>query len=107
MRMFLRAGSVVFDPADISRVDFTEVESLRAKVWLKDGSLLSVEGPDVIELALLTRPSVLEGRRLRWARHAWAVHNLVAHPLMQMLAFAGYGKLGVRLHDATIPHPAP
>lgn len=105
MRMFLRAGSVVFDSSDVSCVDFSEVENLRAVVHMKDGRVLHATGPDVIELAILTRPSVLEGRRLRWVRHAWAVHNLIAHPAMQLLAFLGYGRLGVRVHDATIPRP--
>lgn len=105
MNVFLRAGSVVFDPADVSVVDFSEVESLRAKITMKDGQVLYATGPDVIDLAFLTRPSVLEGKRMRWVRHAWVVHNLVAHPAMQLLAFLGYGRLGVKIHDATIPRP--
>lgn len=38
----------------------------------------------------------------------WAVHNLLAHPLSQLLYMAGWlvpgcQQLGDRLHDATVP----
>ena len=35
----------------------------------------------------------------------WAVHNLVGHPLMQILTWLGKPELGVRVHDATTPRP--
>lgn len=38
----------------------------------------------------------------RWYRH-WAVHNLVAHPLSEILHWLGLGDLGNRIHDATLP----
>lgn len=37
-------------------------------------------------------------RRLRWT-----VHNLVAHPVSELLYLIGLGELGNRLHDWTIP----
>lgn len=33
----------------------------------------------------------------------WPVHNLIAHPLSELLFWLGLGDLGNRLHDATIP----
>jgi hypothetical protein len=33
----------------------------------------------------------------------WAVHNLIAHPLGELLYWVGLGKLANRLHDVTIP----
>jgi hypothetical protein len=32
-----------------------------------------------------------------------AVHNIIAHPLMEVLSWVGLSKLGERLHDATLP----
>lgn len=104
--MFLRVGSVVVHPDEVSEVDFSEVESLRAVLVLRGGRVLRAYGNDVIDLAMLLRPSVLEGRRMRWPRRAWAFHNLVAHPAMQLLALVGMPALGVRLHDATVPRPS-
>ena len=36
---------------------------------------------------------------------SWAVHNLVGHPMMQILTWLGKPELGVRVHDVTIPRP--
>jgi len=51
-------------------------------------------------------PEVIEGSPLyRWKRNAWAIHNLVGHPLLQVLSWAGRTKLGIRIHDLTVPGP--
>lgn len=34
------------------------------------------------------------------------IHAAVAHPAMQLLALLGMPRLGVRLHDASVPHPS-
>ncbi len=51
-------------------------------------------------------PAFFEGRRFRWVRSSWALHNLVGHPLLQLLAWVGHTPLGLRVHDATVPRPA-
>jgi|GEM_PF-4982538 len=33
----------------------------------------------------------------------WALHNVVAHPLMEMSYWFGIGKVGIAIHDWTIP----
>lgn len=33
----------------------------------------------------------------------WAVHNIIAHPIMQLLHTLGMRKLGGIIHDATLP----
>ena len=33
----------------------------------------------------------------------WAIHNLIAHPLSEVLYWIGFMRLGNKLHDATIP----
>lgn len=33
----------------------------------------------------------------------WGVHNVLAHPLMQMLAWLGMPVAALRVHDATLP----
>jgi hypothetical protein len=32
-----------------------------------------------------------------------AVHNIIAHPLMEILSWIGLSKLGEWCHDATLP----
>lgn len=60
---------------------------------------------EAVDFVLRVCPSALEGKRLKWVRHAWTVHNIIGHPLMQVLAWFGFRKLGLRVHDATVPHP--
>lgn len=36
----------------------------------------------------------------------WGVHNIVAHPLMQLLIYMRLPVLGLLVHNATLP-PAP
>ena len=33
----------------------------------------------------------------------WTIHNVVAHPLMEILHLIGLSSLGDKLHDATLP----
>lgn len=102
---FAKAGTQVFALSTIARIDFSRVEDLQADVHLNDGTVLTTQGIDTIELAMLTKPSVLESRRLRWPRHAWAVHNLIGHPVMQLLAFCKAYKKAFWVHDMTVPRP--
>lgn len=63
-------------------------------------------GQAAIDLAMRLGPHVLEGSsEFKFARHTWAFHNLIAHPLMQICAFLGLTKLGLKIHDSTIPKP--
>ena len=40
-------------------------------------------------------------------RFRWTLHNLVAHPLSEVLFQLGFEDLGNQLHDATIPEHEP
>lgn len=40
-------------------------------------------------------------------RFRWTLHNLIAHPLSEVLFQVGLGEWGNRLHDATIPRHEP
>jgi len=36
-------------------------------------------------------------------RYRWSLHNLVAHPLSEIVHLCGYTDLGNKIHDYTIP----
>ena len=105
MTDFFRAGDRLVRLSSVAEVDVARLVDCRVVVFLVDGSNLELTGPDAIELVLLTKPSALEGRRLKWVRHAWAIHNLFGHPAMQILSFFRQYKLAILLHDATTPGP--
>lgn len=54
---------------------------------------------------LLYHWTIRRGLRMVWRRWDWALHNLVAHPLMQIMAWCGMGRQAVRLHDWSTPRP--
>jgi hypothetical protein len=102
-RDFAKAGTTVFRLDDVTSADFSRIEDLVAIVVMRDGQRIEVRDIDAIDLAYLIKPSALEGKRLAFARHAWAIHNLFAHPLMQVLAFFKAYKRAMWVHDITVP----
>ena len=36
----------------------------------------------------------------------WPIHNLIGHPLMEILGWIGLRRLGIAIHDATVPEAA-
>ena len=86
-------------------MDYRCIEDLRLLVTDSNGVTYPVNGLDAIEAAMLLNPACLEGKRLRWPKNVWAFHNLVAHPVMQLLAWGKMHKAAFRLHDNTVPRP--
>lgn len=104
-RQFIKAGQVIVPIAAVTRVDLRDLES--GAVYLSaQGEEYRLSDFDAFEAVMLLHPTALEGRRLRWPKHAWAFHNLVAHPLMQVLVWLGFRRAGLWVHDATVPKPA-
>lgn len=83
-----------------------ETKKFYCRIFFKDQTTVMLWDQEALDLAMRFGPHVLEGNpQFKFARHQWAFHNLIAHPLMQILAFFGLTRLGLRVHDATIPHP--
>jgi hypothetical protein len=47
--------------------------------------------------------AVVERDQAKYSKYAWAFHNLIAHPLMEILHWVGLSSLGDRIHSATAP----
>jgi hypothetical protein len=103
-RDFVKAGDIIIPVRDIDSIDISHIEQGVVMLSCK-GKMLEARDFDAFEIIMLLQPAALEGRRLRWVKNAWAFHNLVAHPLMQLMVWLGFKKLGIRLHDATVPMP--
>lgn len=101
----LKAGNWLLPEDRIQAVDLSGIEELIVRVHHSDVVQTTLRGQQAIDFVMEYRPSALEGRRLRFARHAWAFHNLVAHPLLQVFTWMGFRALGQRIHDTTVPRP--
>lgn len=64
-----------------------------------------VKGPEAVNLVMRLCPDALEGKRMKFIRNSWAIHNLIGHPLMQIFSWLGLPKLGIKIHDGTVPNP--
>ena len=104
--MFFEANGVLHPIDSVLNVDMSEINMLRVKICFKTyGDRLTLEGVDAINFIYRHCPHALEGKRLRWIKYGWAIHNFIGHPLMQLLCLFGFYKLGIKVHDATIPKP--
>ena len=94
--------------SDIRAVDyagFEEHQTIRLKIdGLADWQIAS--GFNALMTVYALTPTWLEGKSyIKWKGNSWVVHNLVAHPLMQLLAFCKCYKLAMYVHDSTVPKP--
>ncbi len=66
----VKAGELVIPIARIEAVDLGGLEHGRVRVTHAGGQTAWVTGVDAFDLVLRLHPSALEGRRLRWVKHA-------------------------------------
>lgn len=104
-REFIKAGNLIIPCKAIEHIDLTRLEEGVLRLTHSGGQVAETHDFDTFEILMLLHPAGLEGRRLRWAKNAWAFHNLVAHPLMQVMVWLGFKKQAIRLHDVTVPKP--
>jgi len=100
---FLKTDNGVVAKSDISSIDTSRIEELYVCVTTKQGLSFTATNLNALELIMQTRPSALEGKRFKAAKFAWLIHNLIAHPVMQILALFKCYRLAFWVHDVTVP----
>lgn len=101
----LAAGDTLIPLHQVRYVEIGSIEEEHVRIYTISGGVFDAYGFDAIEAVMLMKPSALEGRRLLWKKNAWAFHNFVGHPVVQILAWFGFKKQAVRFHDFTTPTP--
>lgn len=102
---YAKGGTMVFALSQIVNADFALIEELQVTVHLTNGTVIVVSDIDAIELAMTIKPSVLESKRLRWPKYMWMIHNIIGHPVMQILALCRCYRAAFTVHDVTVPKP--
>lgn len=103
--VIIKAGNYLIPIEQIKSVDIADIEQESITIRTIDGTIYTATGFDAIEALMVLKPSAMEGRRLKWRKGAWAFHNIVGHPLIQVMAWLGFGAAAVRFHDWTTPRP--
>lgn len=102
----VRTDSAVIESSQITYIDISRIEDQIITIRIRGLSdPLLITGSAALELIWSLKPSVLEGKRLKWKKHAWVIHNLIGHPLMQIFAFIRLYGIAMWVHDVTIPKP--
>lgn len=103
--LFVKVGKQAVPLVSVARVDGERLERLEVDLHLLNGEVITAYGIDAVELMMQVKPVMVEGHRLRYGRWDWLVHNLVGHPLMQLLAVFRLYHWAFWVHDATVPRP--
>ncbi len=103
--LIIKAGDILIPVANIAYVDLSDIENLKARIVTIQGDTFEATSIDAIEVAMALKPSSIEGKRLRWPTGAWHYHNIVAHPVMSIMAWLGFKRAAIAYHDRTVPHP--
>lgn len=110
---FLNINNKLVNTNSIASVRCEHIESGRIIIHYVSPNVLhgfpltgdTVEGQQAIDIIMQLNPSMLEGKRFKFIKHMWAMHNLFAHPALQILSWLGKSELGFKIHDATVPRP--
>lgn len=103
---FILTDDKIINIKEVHWVDISRLErDLRIEICHGTNEISTATDIQAIEILMLLKPSALEGRRLKWPKHAWIIHNLIGHPVMQILALFGFKKTAIWVHDGTVPKP--
>jgi hypothetical protein len=103
---FVHYNGNIVNSQDITLVSYEDLPTKGRVVVKRIGHVDEVvSGVEALNLVMRLCPEALEGKRMKYLRHRWAVHNLVGHPLMQLLSWLHLPSLGIKIHNATIPMP--
>lgn len=100
---FIQTDAELIRIDQVTRIDLSNFASKGEIALHHTGGLSVTRGIYAIEALLLLKPSALEGTHVRWIRHAWITHNLLGHPVMQLLALCGLHKAALWIHEVTVP----
>lgn len=95
----------VIERNQLSHIDTSEIEQLRVKVYMKDGTCYNATNLNAIELLMQVCPSAFEGFKFKYHRYVWVIHNLIGHPLMQLFALLRMYGVAFWIHNVTVPRP--
>jgi hypothetical protein len=105
MSHFVKCGDRSINTATIAEVDCSRIEDLIIVVKMKDGTMWGMDDIDAINFVYQVCPVMFEGKKMKYPKLVWMVHNLIAHPLMQILALFKLYKWAFYIHDKTVPKP--
>ncbi len=91
---------------NVKHVDLREISNQIVVISTDDGDYVC-SGFRAIEAVYALKPDALEGNpHIKWQKNAWAYHNFVVHPLMQIMVWLGWKKRAIAFHNKQAPKPS-
>lgn len=103
--MFLHYNNKLVNVDTIQWVDCANYENHQFVIVHYATFKEKVANPEAIAVIMALNPAILEGKKVGFVRHSWAIHNLIGHPLMQIFTWLHLTKLALWIHDITVPEP--
>ncbi len=102
---FVKINDEIVHVDKIISMDCSQIESLIVIIKLENNQELIARDIHALELVMQTKPSMFEGKRMKWPKFAWFIHNIFGHPLTQIFALFKLYKTAFWIHDKTVPKP--
>lgn len=104
--MFIHYNNKLVNTDNIQEIDITGLADKGfIRIRFRGTDMETVSGPEAFDIVMRVCPSAIEGRRFKFNKNKWVIHNLIGHPAMQILSWLGKSKAALWIHDKTIPIP--
>ncbi len=104
--MWIQTDTSLLSEFDIKTVDLSTIQDQRVTITTFDDEEHVLTGFRAIEAVFMIKPGAFEGNPyLKWKKNAWAYHNLIVHPIMQIMVWLGMKKNAILFHDRQSPKP--
>lgn len=104
--MFIHINNRIINTNTIESIDCSKLLADGfIRIQFNNGNTDHCYGPEAVDVIMRVCPAYLEGKRMKYAKNAWTIHNLIGHPAMQLLSWLRLTSLAIKVHDATVPFP--
>lgn len=105
--VFILTDTRLININSITTIDIKNINKLELNIFTNVNERpFQATGIRAIDILMQLKPNALEGvKELKWKPGVWKVHNMLGHPLMQILCGLGFNKAGIWVHDNTVPKP--
>lgn len=103
--MFIHYDKNIINVNNICKIEYYLDAENFILLTLQNGDKEKVIGHAAIDIIMRVCPSYLEGKKFKYIKNSWVIHNMIGHPLMQIFSWFKLKDLAIKIHDLTIPVP--
>lgn len=101
---FVELDYKIYPVSAIKRIEIADTQEFGIYISC-DNNICQLRGQPAIDMVMRLCPQYFEGKRFKFIKRQWTFHNLLSHPILQILSWFKLHKLGFKIHDSSIPRP--